>query len=134
MGGATTVGNLRLFCRAHNQHEAERVFGKEHMQRAVELAQRERARGPRVTAGAAEPAEPVSVPVPAARTEAQQELYDDVVASLRALGYNEQQSTQGARVADEHPKATLEECVKLALGPLSLKVRHRGERRAKSST
>ena len=28
-GGKTTIENLRLLCRAHNQYEAERVFGRE---------------------------------------------------------------------------------------------------------
>jgi len=26
-GGAATVGNIQLRCRAHNQHEAEQAFG-----------------------------------------------------------------------------------------------------------
>jgi HNH endonuclease/Domain of unknown function (DUF222) len=32
-GGKSTVENLRLVCRAHNQHAAERAFGREFMQR-----------------------------------------------------------------------------------------------------
>ncbi|MCC6653163.1 MAG: HNH endonuclease, partial [Candidatus Eisenbacteria bacterium] len=134
LGGATTLENLRLFCRAHNRFEAERVFGKEHMQRAVELAQRERAKDQAAAqAGAERAAERETAPT-GPRDEAHQQLHDDVVAALRALGYNEQQSLEGAKVANEHPKTTLEECVKLALGPLSRKVRHRGAMRAKSST
>jgi 5-methylcytosine-specific restriction endonuclease McrA len=39
-GGQSTVDNLRVRCRAHNQHEAERVFGVAFMR-----AQRERASG-----------------------------------------------------------------------------------------
>ncbi|MCC6649683.1 MAG: HNH endonuclease [Candidatus Eisenbacteria bacterium] len=138
LGGATTLDNLRLLCRAHNRFEAERVFGKEHMQRAVELAQRERAKEQvAAQAGAERAAERAAERETAPsgpRDEALQQLHDDVVAALRALGYNEQQSLGGAKVADENPKATLEECVKLALGPLSRKVRHRGAMRAKSST
>jgi hypothetical protein len=30
-GGKATVGNIRLRCRAHNQYEAERVFGRDFM-------------------------------------------------------------------------------------------------------
>jgi len=30
-GGEATVENIRLLCRAHNQHEAERAFGAEFM-------------------------------------------------------------------------------------------------------
>lgn len=46
-GGEPTVTNLRLRCRTHNVHHAERVFGREHMERfrragaaAVEAAPR----------------------------------------------------------------------------------------------
>jgi len=41
-GGKATVDNIRLRCRAHNQQEAERVFGREFM--------RQRRQGARVTA------------------------------------------------------------------------------------
>lgn len=41
-GGQTTVGNLRLRCRAHNQFEAERVYGAEFM-RAKRLRSRDTA-------------------------------------------------------------------------------------------
>ena len=51
-GGRTTTDNLRQLCGPHNQHEAERVFGKPHMQaqrearRArTERSQRARAAG-----------------------------------------------------------------------------------------
>jgi 5-methylcytosine-specific restriction endonuclease McrA len=47
-GGLATVDNLRLRCRAHNQYEAERVYGSDFMeakrQEAREKAQRTRAR------------------------------------------------------------------------------------------
>jgi len=42
-GGRATVENLRLLCRAHNQHVAEREFGRRHMQGAREVARRRRA-------------------------------------------------------------------------------------------
>jgi Holliday junction resolvasome RuvABC DNA-binding subunit len=34
LGGEHTVANTRLLCRGHNQWEAERVFGKEHVEEA----------------------------------------------------------------------------------------------------
>ena len=34
MGGEATPENLRVLFRAHNQFEAERVLGKEHVQRS----------------------------------------------------------------------------------------------------
>ena len=44
LGGKTSSENLRLLCRPHNQYEAERVLGKEHVHTKRELAGRERAR------------------------------------------------------------------------------------------
>jgi len=37
LGGKSTVENLRLVCRAHNQLYAERVFGKERIQNIIHL-------------------------------------------------------------------------------------------------
>ncbi|HTO92666.1 MAG TPA: hypothetical protein VMJ70_16160 [Candidatus Sulfotelmatobacter sp.] len=42
-GGPSTVGNLRLRCRAHNQYEAERTFGRDFMRTRREVAARSRA-------------------------------------------------------------------------------------------
>jgi 5-methylcytosine-specific restriction endonuclease McrA len=41
-GGETTIANLRLLCRPHNLHEAERSYGTEHM-RAQQATSRARA-------------------------------------------------------------------------------------------
>jgi hypothetical protein len=40
-GGAHTVENLRVLCRAHNRLEAEREFGAEQVNRAIENSSRE---------------------------------------------------------------------------------------------
>jgi 5-methylcytosine-specific restriction endonuclease McrA len=53
-GGTATVDNVRLLCRAHNQHAAERAFGAEFMDK-----KREEAKGE---------ATPARAPVPAARS------------------------------------------------------------------
>jgi len=50
-GGRASVDGIRLLCRAHNQYEAERVFGGAFMQgkrrhSQVVQDQRARARGP----------------------------------------------------------------------------------------
>jgi hypothetical protein len=37
-GGKTTIENLRLLCRAHNQYEAERAFGREFIEQAKRRA------------------------------------------------------------------------------------------------
>ena len=53
-GGRTTVENLRQLCAAHNQHEAERVFGREHMdeQRRASRVRAEQATARRAKASA----------------------------------------------------------------------------------
>jgi hypothetical protein len=60
-GGPSIAKNLRLLCRAHNQHEAERSFGAEFMERKrSEARQRRAARMP--VAPPATTARPYSVP------------------------------------------------------------------------
>jgi hypothetical protein len=144
LGGSTTPDNLRVLCRAHNQYEAERVLGKEHVQHRRELAQRERARTKvaaeasvaraEARAGAQEQAAPE---VAAARTQprdaAHQARYDDIRGALRSLGYTGAEARQGAAMADAMPDASLEACVKLALAELGRPVVLRGERRARST-
>jgi hypothetical protein len=44
-GGQTTVENLRLLCHEHNQHEAERVFGPDHMGEQREASRARAAQG-----------------------------------------------------------------------------------------
>jgi len=50
-GGDATVSNIRLRCRAHNQHAAERTFGVEFMnhKREMATAARERAAATRLS-------------------------------------------------------------------------------------
>jgi 5-methylcytosine-specific restriction endonuclease McrA len=38
LGGATSVANVRLLCRAHNQFEADRAYGAEFMRQKRERA------------------------------------------------------------------------------------------------
>jgi 5-methylcytosine-specific restriction endonuclease McrA len=58
-GGEASIGGIRLLCRAHNQHEAERTLGAEfmrHRRAAARIrASEEEARGPRSAASAASP-------------------------------------------------------------------------------
>jgi 5-methylcytosine-specific restriction endonuclease McrA len=44
LGGADSAENLRVRCRAHNQHAAEQVFGREHVQRSAHFRQQKRQR------------------------------------------------------------------------------------------
>ena len=66
LGGRTTVENLRLLCSVHNQHEAERVYGKAHMreQRAAARARAEQANTARAEADARAPGKRVSAQQP----------------------------------------------------------------------
>ena len=76
-GGASTVDNVRLRCRAHNQLEAERAFGAAFMQRKRE-ARRTKALAP-----------------------GQEAKQNDLVASLRSLGYSAARAKwAGAQCAD----------------------------------
>lgn len=100
-GGQATVERMRLRCRAHNQYEAEREFGKEFMD-----ARREEAR--RVAAEARAKA--------AAARAAAAERARDVIAALRQLGCRPEE----ARRAAEHAAAacdggTVEERLRTAL-------------------
>ena len=125
MGGSTTPDNLRVLCRTHNQYEAERVLGKEHVECRRELAQRERARA-RVAAEA-------SVARAKARDAAKQARYDDLHAALRGLGFRDAEARRGAGMAEAMPDASLEDCLKRALTELSRPIALRGERMARST-
>jgi len=124
-GGKTTPENLRLLCRAHNQYEAERVLGKEHVAHKRELSQRERARNRvAVKAGAARAN---------ARNATMQARHDDIDSALRGLGFKVAEAKRGAELADAMPEASLEACVRHALTVLTHPSAIRGERRARCS-
>jgi hypothetical protein len=136
LGGETKPENLRLLCRPHNQYEAERVLGKDHVAKKRELAQRERARdkaaakssGARGQArkAASENATKRESPPPHPH-------HDDILAALSGLGFHKAEASRGADLARSQPEASLEACVRLALTVLTRAVAVRGERRAKSS-
>jgi hypothetical protein len=119
LGGATTPDNLRLLCRPHNQFEAERVLGKDHVAKKREFARRERAR-----AKAATKAE-------SARAKEREERRDDITSALRGLGFTVVEARRGAKLSDSLPEASLETCVRHALTALTRSVKMRGERRAR---
>jgi len=122
-GGETTADNLRLLCRPHNQFEAERVLGKDHVAQRRELAQRERARAKVATEASAARAK--------AREVAKRARHDDVLAALRGLGFTVAEAKRGAALADAMPEASLEACLKHALTDLTRVTAMRGERRAR---
>jgi hypothetical protein len=90
-GGRATVDGMRLRCHAHNQLEAERVFGTDFMRGKREEAQR-----------AAE-----------ARRRA-----EEVIPFLRRLGFSADESRRAASLCETMPDASLEDRVRRALASL----------------
>src|SRR5262245_18066642 len=112
-GGEATVDGVRLLCRAHNQHAAERTFGAEFMRhkriaaaefRAAAEARRD-ARARRQTAGKAADDK-------------------DVVPWLRALGFSAAEARRGAERCEHIPDATLEDRVRHALSCFRVRGTH----------
>ena len=94
-GGESTVDNLRLRCRAHNQFEAERTFGVEFMRH-----KRAAAAEARVSRKPANPAPP---------------HVEEVVPYLRQLRYKEADARSAAALCENMPNASLEDRVRAAL-------------------
>jgi Holliday junction resolvasome RuvABC DNA-binding subunit len=86
-GGKATVGTMRLRCRAHNQHEAERLFGAGFMNRKREEAKQVRDE---------------------ARTR-------DIESCLRRLGFRAEEVRRAAARASALEGATLEDSIREAL-------------------
>lgn len=86
-GGEATIERMRLLCRAHNQYEAERIFGAELM--------RGKRRGGRSTLRDRQQLVPASGQVPEVDSRA------DLLAGLRRLGFR----VDEARRAAEHTKS-----------------------------
>lgn len=124
-GGLTTPDNLRVLCGTHNKREAERVLGKERVDRARELAQRERAVS-RIAARAGKARAEARDPV-------RQKRYDDVHAGLRDLGFTVAEARTGAAMVDSMPDESDETVFNAALIGLTRAVAQRGERAARCS-
>jgi hypothetical protein len=117
-GGRATVAGLRLRCRAHNQYEAERVFG------AGFMAHKRRGRDMRATVGVAPAPEAIAAapaPAPEARTAAPPapDVGDDVIPWLRALGARADEARRAVAQSGAASDAPLEARVRLALRQLS---------------
>jgi len=116
-GGKSTVDNVRLLCAAHNQHEAERVFGVGFMQTKREES-RPAAAERRARAEAERAAKLARAEAERAQAEAEKDPDRSVVPWLTPLGV----SIDRARSADAYCQAlpnlgdlTLEEKIKAAL-------------------
>ena len=100
-GGETTAANLRLLCRAHNRHEADRVFGAGFMARKCARPEDRGVEGP---APALAPG-PVDSPG----------IEEDLVTALRQLGFRPQEARRGLELSASEVGAPLETRLRMAL-------------------
>ncbi len=110
--GESTVANLRLRCRAHNQFEAERTFGDGYMheKRKAAWSATQHARQDREAKRVREAQQ-----AEAARQARARSAAEEVVPWLRALGCRADDSRRAAALAESIPDAPLEERVRVAL-------------------
>ncbi len=107
-GGKATIGGLRLRCRAHNQYEADRVFGTGFMSR-------KREKTGSACGAAAE-----------ARAQAEsQERIRDVLAGLRSLGCRAAEARRAAEHSESLQGAPLEDRMRAAIAFLGSNARRR---------
>jgi hypothetical protein len=114
-GGTSTVGNLRLLCREHNQYVAERVLGEGTVQARREAAQRRRA-ADRAHKQAERERE-------AARKAALRHQDAELGTALRTLGYRGEKLHRALAHCVARAEAPLEERLKYALGRMAPQVR-----------
>jgi hypothetical protein len=96
-GGEASVVGMRLRCRAHNQYEAERVFGADFMSRKRHEARQSRAESRSVA----------------------MERVSEVLAGLRGLGCRAQEAHRAAEFSETLHGSPLEERMRAALQFLS---------------
>jgi hypothetical protein len=121
-GGEATVEGIRLRCRAHNQYEAECVFGAGFMsdKRAEAAAARGRAAEARAKTRAAEAeARAHATAERAQAAAAEQDPERSVVPWLRQLKIRPDDARRAAAYCESIPDAPLEQRVKMALGYLA---------------
>ncbi len=114
-GGCSTVENLRLLCRAHNQLAAERAFGRQRVRARSEAAQRARI-GERLRRQAErERAEH--------RKQEIERQREELGEAFRQLGYRGADLERALAICASRPEAPLEERLKHALGCMAPRVR-----------
>lgn len=120
-GGEATVDGVRLRCRAHNQYEAEQVFGAGFMHAKREQAQqrRERARGEAAASTHRVAATATTRATAATAAAAERASEQEVTPWLRALGMSQAEAKRGAELCEHIPGASLEERVRAALRGLA---------------
>ncbi len=116
-GGESTAENVRLCCAAHNQHNADRDFGKGFMdaKRARSNAgAKPKAPNGEAARGPAPIASP-SVPAPPLGARADEDPCTDVTPWLRRQGFTEDQVRKAAAKCEALPDAPIHERVRYAL-------------------
>ena len=113
-----TVQGLRLRCRAHNQYEAERVFGTEFMKRKREEARRtaeKRREEEAESRGRASNEGATARAKTSIENSEVEEQIRDVLSALRQLGIRGEQARRAAAHARALPAATLVDRIRAAL-------------------
>jgi hypothetical protein len=93
-GGQATIDNMRMRCRAHNQFEAERIFGVGFMERKRQES--------RLALGGG-------------HARAAKEQSQDLLAALRGLGCRANEARRAVLLSEPLQGATLEERMRNAL-------------------
>ena len=123
-GGQATVANTRLLCKAHNQYEAERIFGAAFMHSRRTCTTKARpgtatavmpAQAPAVTASADGPTPP--------------EIESDALLGLRGLGFSGAEARTALTRTAHLPAPTLEQRLRVALAELHRAQAHRCSKR-----
>ena len=114
-GGESTIGNVRLRCRAHNQYAAECTFGREFMDRKREAARHDAPAAPRTSASATHATTANSSAPRASATVDHSDADLDVRPWLRQLGFRAADAQRGAVHCASMPHARLEERVRTAI-------------------
>jgi hypothetical protein len=109
-----TVNGLRLRCNAHNQYEAERMFGMEFMERKREEARLGKEASRAQKAEAAQREREKAEAKSAASAEAEEQI-QDVLSALRGLGIKGDQAKRAAYHARGLENATLAARIRAAL-------------------
>jgi hypothetical protein len=112
-GGTSTIANLRLRCRTHNQFEADRSYGAEFMNQKREQARR--AREERAGAGAVKEVAAAAAASQSPVNPVADTLSQDVFAGLRELGILGDRARRAVDYSESIADATLEGRMRAAL-------------------
>lgn len=118
MGGLGLTENLRVLCRAHNKYLAEKVFGREHVERAIERSRQEKQAKPKREEKRAAVAEPAGTP----NTPSSRPFFDVACRGLVNMGFRETESRRALEeVLGRHPDGppAVEVLLREALGVLT---------------